>query len=182
MAGEFPFRLFPSGYPHLGIFLAVFGAIAGLHSLFTLGRAFGFASAGLHAAVQLHDRVGHGVWKGGATFYFKSIGAWDLLQAWKRVLRGSLFWFSSRPSSGLINRFSSDVWTVDYSLPFTLNIWITQVDNCQMRLQFLLLLRRLPSLEELPRYPLRILMQSSFFHHWCLSIFSYRCSIYYRCE
>ncbi|CAI5495595.1 unnamed protein product, partial [Closterium sp. Naga37s-1] len=79
-------------------YLRLFTFIALLNSLLTLLRAFSFARAGMTAAHRVHR---------------------ELLAA---VVRAPLAFFDTNPSGRILNRFSSDLYTVDDSLPFIANI------------------------------------------------------------
>ncbi|KAK3914649.1 Multidrug resistance-associated protein 7 [Frankliniella fusca] len=83
--------------------LTVYGAIAGLNAFFTLLRAFLFAYAGIHAATGLHK------------------------QLIKSIMRARIFFFDISPLGRILNRLSSDTYTVDDSLPFILNILLAQL-------------------------------------------------------
>uniref|UniRef100_A0A8C3QAN2 Uncharacterized protein n=1 Tax=Geospiza parvula TaxID=87175 RepID=A0A8C3QAN2_GEOPR len=84
-------------------YLIVYGSIAGANSLFTIIRAFLFAYGALRAASVIHDR---------------------LLQ---RVLKATVTFFDSTPTGRILNRFSSDLYCVDDSLPFILNIFLANI-------------------------------------------------------
>ncbi|XP_030915277.1 multidrug resistance-associated protein 7 isoform X2 [Geospiza fortis] len=84
-------------------YLIVYGSIAGANSLFTIIRAFLFAYGALRAASVIHDR---------------------LLQ---RVLKATVTFFDSTPTGRIPNRFSSDLYCVDDSLPFILNIFLANI-------------------------------------------------------
>ncbi|CAN6208441.1 unnamed protein product [Urochloa humidicola] len=77
--------------------LAMFGII---NSLFTLGRAFSFAFGGLRAAIHIHA---------------------SLLE---NIIAAPVCFFDQNPSGRILNRLSSDLYTVDDSLPFILNIFV----------------------------------------------------------
>jgi len=79
------------------IILATFGII---NSLFTLGRAFSFAFGGLRAAIRVHA---------------------SLLE---NIISAPVCFFDRNPSGRILNRLSSDLYTVDDSLPFILNIFV----------------------------------------------------------
>lgn len=86
----------------ISFYLTVYGAIAGLNSFFTLLRAFLFAYAGIHAATGLHK------------------------QLMKTIIRARVVFFDISPVGRILNRLSSDTYTVDDSLPFILNILLAQ--------------------------------------------------------
>lgn len=69
-----------------------------VNSLFTLVRAFSFAFGGLRAAVRVHDQLLH------------------------NLIDSPVSFFDRTPSGRILNRFSSDLYTIDDSLPFILNI------------------------------------------------------------
>ncbi|OCT79575.1 ATP-binding cassette sub-family C member 10 [Xenopus laevis] len=81
-------------------YLSVYGGIAVANSVFTALRAFLFAFGTVHAAVIVHRR---------------------LLSS---VLMATVTFFDSTPMGRIINRFSSDLYCVDDSLPFILNIFL----------------------------------------------------------
>jgi len=91
--------------PLLHAFLAGLAAIAALNAVFTLARSLSFARAGVAAARALHD---------------------GLLTA---VLRAPVAFFDQHPAGRLVNRFSSDVSTVDDGLPFQLNILLANASG-----------------------------------------------------
>ena len=66
-------------------------------------RAFGFAWAGISAAVSLHRRL------------------------LARVIVKPASFFDVTPSGRIVNRFSRDAFSVDDPLPFHLNILLAQV-------------------------------------------------------
>ncbi|NWI59307.1 MRP7 protein, partial [Calyptomena viridis] len=84
-------------------YLIVYGSIAGANSLFTILRAFLFAYGTLHAATVIHNR---------------------LLQ---RALKATVTFFDTTPMGRILNRFSSDLYCVDDSLPFMLNIFLANM-------------------------------------------------------
>ncbi|XP_060205268.1 ABC transporter C family member 13 isoform X1 [Lycium barbarum] len=81
-------------------YLAVLSLFCLANSLLTLVRAFSFAFGGLRAAVKVHDR---------------------LLQ---NLMSAPISFFDLNPSGRIINRLSSDLYTIDDSLPFILNILV----------------------------------------------------------
>uniref|UniRef100_A0A182RBN2 ABC-type xenobiotic transporter n=1 Tax=Anopheles funestus TaxID=62324 RepID=A0A182RBN2_ANOFN len=83
-------------------YLGVYATLAISNSLLTLVRAFLFAYAGLKAAKCIHDRLLHS------------------------VLYTKLQFFDIVPLGRILNRFSSDVYTVDDTLPFIMNILLAQ--------------------------------------------------------
>ncbi|XP_022853952.1 ABC transporter C family member 13 isoform X4 [Olea europaea var. sylvestris] len=77
------------------IILCVFCLV---NSCLTLVRAFAFAFGGLRAAVRVHDK---------------------LIQI---LINAPVSFFDQTPSGRILNRLSSDLYTIDDSLPFILNI------------------------------------------------------------
>lgn len=88
---------------YVAFFLGVYGGIVGANSVFTLFRAFLFAYGGVRAAVMIHRRL------------------------LARVLAAPVDFFDRTPVGRLLNRFSSDLYTVDDQLPFQLNIFLAQL-------------------------------------------------------
>ncbi|NXP50331.1 MRP7 protein, partial [Heliornis fulica] len=87
----------------VNFYLIVYGSIAGANSLFTIFRAFLFAYGTIRAAAVIHSR---------------------LLQ---RVLKATVTFFDTTPTGRILNRFSSDLYCVDDSLPFILNIFLANM-------------------------------------------------------
>ncbi|KAF5302801.1 hypothetical protein FQA39_LY01981 [Lamprigera yunnana] len=83
-------------------YLTVYVVLAGINSLFTLFRAFLFAYGGVIAAGRIHKLL------------LRSV-------IWSKVS-----FFDVSPIGRIINRFSSDAYTTDDSLPFILNILLAQ--------------------------------------------------------
>ncbi|NXF04724.1 MRP7 protein, partial [Smithornis capensis] len=92
-----------NGSVDVNFYLIVYGSIAGANSLFTILRAFLFAYGSLRAATVIHNR---------------------LLQ---RVLKATVTFFDTTPVGRILNRFSSDLYCVDNSLPFILNIFLANI-------------------------------------------------------
>ncbi|XP_068230080.1 ATP-binding cassette sub-family C member 10 isoform X2 [Palaemon carinicauda] len=86
-------------------YLTVYGILATSNTLFTLMRAFLFAYGGLCAAKNLHRK---------------------LLDA---VLYAKITFFTNNPLGRILNRFSTDVYTIDDTLPFQMNILLAQVSG-----------------------------------------------------
>lgn len=86
-------------------YITVYCALAGANSIFTLFRAFLFAFGGLAAAKKMHDKL------------------------LTTVVLAKTYFFDTTPVGRIINRFSSDVYTIDDSLPFILNILLAQFFN-----------------------------------------------------
>ncbi|KAJ8874871.1 hypothetical protein PR048_022761 [Dryococelus australis] len=84
-------------------YLTVYGALAGLNSLFTLLRAFLFAYGGLYAAAGIHNLL------------------------LKSIVNAKVLFFDTSPLGRILNRFSSDTYTIDDSLPFIMNILLAQL-------------------------------------------------------
>ncbi|NXR83587.1 MRP7 protein, partial [Pycnonotus jocosus] len=93
----------PNGSLDVNFYLTVYGSIAGANSLFTIIRAFLFACGALRAAAVIHNQ---------------------LLQ---RVLKATVTFFDTTPTGRILNRFSSDLYCVDDSLPFMLNIFLANM-------------------------------------------------------
>mmetsp|Transcript_26640 Transcript_26640/g.35003 ORF Transcript_26640/g.35003 Transcript_26640/m.35003 type:complete len:573 (-) Transcript_26640:187-1905(-) len=83
-------------------FFIISGGIAGGAAVATLLRSFLFAFGGLKAAKTLHDKL------------------------FGTVLACPMSFFDKTPLGRLMNRFSSDVFTIDDQLPFMLNILLAQ--------------------------------------------------------
>ena len=81
-------------------YLTVYGSIAIANSLFSFMRAFLFAFGGVVAARTVHQKL------------------------LKSVIRGKIMFFDTTPIGQILNRFSSDLSTVDDNLPFILNIFL----------------------------------------------------------
>ncbi|CAM8929378.1 unnamed protein product [Rhodiola kirilowii] len=79
-------------------YLVVLSTFCLVNSLLTLIRAFSFAYGGLRAAVLMHDQL-----------IIKLAGA-------------PVSFFDETPGGRILNRFSSDLYTIDDSLPFISNI------------------------------------------------------------
>jgi ATP-binding cassette subfamily C (CFTR/MRP) protein 10 len=92
-------------HPHrfsLKFYMIVYLSIAIANSIFTLIRAFSFAYAGLKTAKIFHN---------------------GLLQV---ILSAKVSFFDQTPVGRILNRFSSDQYSVDDSLPFIANIFLAQ--------------------------------------------------------
>ncbi|GAB0187212.1 ATP-binding cassette sub-family C member 10 [Grus japonensis] len=87
----------------VNFYLIVYGSIAGANSLFTILRAFLFAYGTIRAATVIHNQ---------------------LLQ---RALKATVTFFDTTPTGRILNRFSSDLYCVDDSLPFILNIFLANM-------------------------------------------------------
>ncbi|UJR20680.1 hypothetical protein I4U23_023801 [Adineta vaga] len=84
-------------------FFMIYVGLAVANSLFTLARAFTFAYGGIAAARKLHKSL------------FNSL------------LSCTISFFDITPSGRILNRFSSDTWSVDDSLPFMMNILLANI-------------------------------------------------------
>ena len=84
-------------------FFTIYVGLAIANSIFTLVRAFTFAYGGIEAARMLHQSLFH------------------------NLLKCSISFFDVTPSGRILNRFSSDTWSVDDSLPFILNILLANI-------------------------------------------------------
>ncbi|XP_053697505.1 ATP-binding cassette sub-family C member 10 [Sabethes cyaneus] len=83
-------------------YLGVYSALAVGNSIITFVRAFLFAYAGIKAAKCMHDKL------------------------LKSVIYTKFQFFDVAPLGRILNRFSSDVYTIDDSLPFISNILLAQ--------------------------------------------------------
>nr|CAB3219632.1 multidrug resistance-associated protein 7-like [Phallusia mammillata] len=83
-------------------YLMIYGIIAAANSIFTLVRSFSFAYGGICATQTLHNKL------------------------LKSILQAPVSFFDVTPIGRIVNRFSSDVYTVDDTLPFMLNIFLAQ--------------------------------------------------------
>lgn len=83
--------------------IIVFGSIAAINSLLTLIRAFIFAYGGVVAALQIH------------------------CQLLTKIFRAQVLFFDMTAFGRIINRFSTDIFNVDDALPFTLNVFLSQL-------------------------------------------------------
>ncbi|XP_072938675.1 ATP-binding cassette sub-family C member 10 [Epargyreus clarus] len=84
-------------------YLEMYFALAALNLLFTTMRAFLFAYGGVKAAKKIHKAL------------------------LKVIVKAYVKFFDVTPTGRIINRFSSDTYTVDDSLPFILNILLAQL-------------------------------------------------------
>ncbi|XP_045447338.1 ATP-binding cassette sub-family C member 10 [Melitaea cinxia] len=84
-------------------YLEIYFGLAGLNLVFTIMRAFLFAYGGVKAAEKIHKAL------------------------LKTVVKANIKFFDVTPTGRIINRFSSDTYTVDDSLPFIMNILLAQV-------------------------------------------------------
>ena len=84
-------------------YLTVYGSLIAGNTIFALIRAFSFAFFGISATTTLHN---------------------NMLQ---NVMRAAMHFFDKTPVGVILNRFSSDIYTVDSQLPFMLNILLAQI-------------------------------------------------------
>uniref|UniRef100_A0A8B9H596 ATP-binding cassette, sub-family C (CFTR/MRP), member 10 n=1 Tax=Astyanax mexicanus TaxID=7994 RepID=A0A8B9H596_ASTMX len=87
----------------LSFYMTVYGSLAAANTVFTAARAFLFAYGAIHAATVIHKRL------------------------LSNVLKATVTFFDTTPLGRILNRFSSDVYTIDDSLPFVLNILLANV-------------------------------------------------------
>uniref|UniRef100_A0A8B9H6V4 ATP-binding cassette, sub-family C (CFTR/MRP), member 10 n=1 Tax=Astyanax mexicanus TaxID=7994 RepID=A0A8B9H6V4_ASTMX len=87
----------------LKFYMTVYGSLAAANTVFTAARAFLFAYGAIHAATVIHKRL------------------------LSNVLKATVTFFDTTPLGRILNRFSSDVYTIDDSLPFVLNILLANV-------------------------------------------------------
>ena len=91
------------GEEDIDFYLSIYGSIAGLNTIFSLIRAFLFAYGGVCAAYTVHKKL------------------------FEVVMKAKVVFFDCTPVGRILNRFSSDLYTVDDSLPFILNIFLAQL-------------------------------------------------------
>ncbi|XP_026752373.2 uncharacterized protein LOC113512651 [Galleria mellonella] len=83
-------------------YLEIYFALAGLNLIFTIMRAFLFAYGGVEAATRIHKML------------------------LKVIVKAKVKFFDITPLGRILNRFSSDTYTIDDTLPFILNILLAQ--------------------------------------------------------
>lgn len=98
-----PLTNITDGHDNMNFYLGIYGGLAAINSVFAFFRAFLFAYGGLKAAKVIHN---------------------DLL---KTILKAPINFFDTTPIGRIINRFSSDIFTIDDSLPFQLNLLLANV-------------------------------------------------------
>ncbi|RVE76679.1 hypothetical protein OJAV_G00011380 [Oryzias javanicus] len=84
-------------------YLTVYGSIGAANTVFTAVRSFLFAYGVIRAASVIHNRL------------------------LDQILQATLSFFDTTPLGRILNRFSSDLYIVDDSLPFNLNIMLAAV-------------------------------------------------------
>ncbi|GBP44642.1 ABC transporter C family member 13 [Eumeta japonica] len=84
-------------------YLAIYAGLAVANLILTVVRAFLFAYGGVRAAANVHEAL---------------LGT---------VVKGRMEFFDTTPAGRILNRFSSDTYTVDDSLPFIMNILLAQL-------------------------------------------------------
>ncbi|XP_052824006.1 ATP-binding cassette sub-family C member 10 isoform X2 [Octopus bimaculoides] len=92
-----------NGKDNLKFYLGIYGGLAAGNSLFALCRAFSFAYGGINAAKVIHE---------------------NLLRT---ILKAPTSFFDVTPIGRILNRFSSDTFSIDDSLPFVLNLLLANV-------------------------------------------------------
>lgn len=108
----------------VAFYLGIYAALAVANTVFTFMRAFLFAYGGLKAAQAMHAQLVDVVLK----VYFFSIKIHSSLFYIDHFFgQAKVIFFDCTPVGRILNRFSSDVYTVDDSLPFMLNIFLAQI-------------------------------------------------------
>lgn len=84
-------------------FFLVYGILCASNTLFTLFRAFLFAYSGISAGKYIHE---------------------SLIQ---NLVKASVKYFDTTPKGRILNRLSTDMYAIDDSLPFILNIFLANL-------------------------------------------------------
>ncbi|QCE08894.1 ATP-binding cassette [Vigna unguiculata] len=108
----------------VSFYLAILCLFCIINSFFTLVRAFSFAFGGLQAATKVHNKL------------------------LNKLMNAPVQFFDQTPGGRILNRLSSDLYTIDDSLPFILNILLANfvgllgitIILCYVQVFFLLLL------------------------------------------
>ncbi|KAK7325305.1 hypothetical protein VNO77_29465 [Canavalia gladiata] len=108
----------------VSFYLAILCLFCLMNSFFTLVRAFSFAFGGLKAATKVHDKL------------------------LSKLINAPVQFFDQTPAGRILNRLSSDLYTIDDSLPFIMNILLANfvgllgiaIILCYVQVFFLLLL------------------------------------------
>ncbi|KAL2332527.1 hypothetical protein Fmac_020108 [Flemingia macrophylla] len=108
----------------LSFYLAILCIFCIMNSFFTLVRAFSFAFGGLQAATKVHNKL------------------------LNKLINAPVQFFDQTPGGRILNRLSSDLYTIDDSLPFIMNILLANfvgllgiaIILCYVQVFFLLLL------------------------------------------
>ncbi|XP_019436154.1 PREDICTED: ABC transporter C family member 13 isoform X3 [Lupinus angustifolius] len=82
----------------LSFYLGILCLLCIMNSFFTMVRAFSFAFGGIQAATKVHNRL------------------------LRKLINAPVQFFDQTPGGRILNRLSSDLYTIDDSLPFMLNI------------------------------------------------------------
>lgn len=121
-------------------YLQVYGGLALGNSMVTLVRAFVFAYAGIRAARFIHDRM------------------------LNSVLFARFQFFDITPLGRILNRFSSDTYTIDDSLPFILNVLLAQLAALIGSIGIALFAQPWLALLVVPLAPIYLNLQSRYRH------------------
>ena len=81
-------------------FFVIYGVLCASNTFFTLFRAFLFAYSGISAGKYIHE---------------------SLIQ---NLVKASVKYFDTTPKGRILNRLSTDMYAIDDSLPFILNIFL----------------------------------------------------------
>ncbi|TKY48012.1 ABC transporter C family member 13 [Spatholobus suberectus] len=108
----------------VSFYLAILCLFCIMNSFFTLVRAFSFAFGGLQAATKVHNKL------------------------LNKLINAPVQFFDRTPGGRILNRLSSDLYTIDDSLPFIMNIVLANfvgllgiaIILCYVQVFFLLLL------------------------------------------
>uniref|UniRef100_A0AAY4DI15 ATP-binding cassette sub-family C member 10 n=1 Tax=Denticeps clupeoides TaxID=299321 RepID=A0AAY4DI15_9TELE len=87
----------------LKFYMTVYGSIAAANTVFTAARSFLFAYGAICAATIIHKKL------------------------LNQILKATVTFFDITPLGRILNRFSSDMYSIDDSLPFILNILLANI-------------------------------------------------------